>query len=72
MESDEGFRLVLFFQGLWVVLCHFFNGTRGLVDDRGSVLDHFGDSRCGSGSSGGWWSGNHFGCSFERSAWLSP
>jgi hypothetical protein len=53
MESDEGFRLVLFFQGLWVVLCHFFNGTRGLVDDRGSVLDHFGDSRCGSGSSGG-------------------
>src|SRR5450830_1286723 len=53
MESDERFRPVFFFQCLWVMLCHFFNGTRCLVDDWGSVFDHFGGSRCGSGSSGG-------------------
>jgi len=57
MESDEGFRLVLFFQGFRLVLYHFFNGTHVLVDDRGSVLNHgFGDrSRgCFDHFSNGW------------------
>lgn len=38
MESDEGFRLVFFFQGLWMMLYHFVSRTWVLVDDRGSVL----------------------------------
>ena len=39
MESGEGFRLVLCFQGLWGVLCHVFNGTWGRVNDGGSMLN---------------------------------
>ena len=64
MESDEGFRLVLFFQGFRLVLYHFFNGTQVLVDGRGSVLNHgfslrcfgdFSDNRCNAESR--WWRG---------------
>ena len=42
---------MLFFQGLWVVLCHFFDGARGFVDDRGSVFNHGFSGRCFGGSS---------------------
>ena len=62
MESGERVRLVLFFQGLRVLLDHFFDGTQGFVDgwcsrlgshfcSRGRhCLDHFSDRWRSGGS----------------------
>src|SRR5471030_3114119 len=72
MESDEGFRLVLFFQGLFVLLYRVLNGAWSFVDhvfnrfgsdfsSRGrSCLDDFSNNRCWLGSGRGR-SGSQFG-----------